>query len=222
MNTSSPSDDRLLQTLEPFLPIFAEAICVAFARVQLAPLILGEAKRIERSSDMKRATRHIFKSVCDEAAPILNLVEVPECRGFDHIVVNWDECVAIRWGHRKDDGVIARNPTASTRQAREPLHRQLRLYPDDHKTIGSIPLLTLSHTIVNEHTLASVPQGFVQRVDICREWSDHDTEVIRRIAEYEDPGPMTSLEDERVLRQLRLIEERAGELRRCARRIGNG
>ena len=181
-NKPEPNPHRL--TLDPFHPLFVWAYPIAWRNAMAAQVVLGDRKNIERANDIKGAMRNVLRGPVSEFAPFLTLMESEECANFDYVLVDWNGIqVAARWGRIPSTGVIRRNPTLNTALVQE----QGTLFGGGGKSIEDIPLFTYGYTVERDFTLNGIPQGYMERLKLCREWGDEHTEVIQTLAVFSEP-----------------------------------
>jgi hypothetical protein len=216
MSKSQPSNSELARRLEPWYPVFA-AVGTAVQRDFLAAIsILGLPRKTERANDMHRAWRTNLRQVCDYADPMITIVEEPDGQGLDYILFNDDNApFAVRWG-RFNGETVRRNRTDRNEQIQE---QGVFNFALSEPAGGSeMPIVTLAHTIEDEHTEGGRSCLWIGRLLLLRE-RFAESEVITEVHVYSKPEPENLNEFDTPAPVVEARQEEAMQLKRMIKRI---
>lgn len=210
-----------LELARHYAPLFVKILPLALRQHHQASLLLGPAKKVERANQMKQAVRNGLAVACQELEPSVRLEEANECTGPDLLVIESpSHPVALRWGIKNwRAGAVRRNGTGITqdmyRSGRIPL--QGMLFADIERDAAELPVFTVAYQLADEFTLAGVPQEYICRIVLCKEF-ELGTQELVLLAEFDKPEVEPMSEAEIALPAIREAEEHK-QIRETARRL---
>ena len=140
---------------------------------------------------MHAAVREGFRKACDGFGnQAMRLVEEPEGKGLDCVILTLGEVeLALRWG-RYGNGRISRNNTKRQTMTQE----QLTLCGGVDLEIDNLSTASVGYTVEDDYTEAGQPQWWVGRIALLRERVDM-SDFIEDIAVFKKPNHSTSYQE---------------------------
>lgn len=181
---------EIAEVIAPWYEVFTCVFRTAESDVTAGIAVMDNPRRTERANIFHLCIRGGMRVLADRYDPRLTLVEEPEGKGLDYVVLEAGEHrIAIRWA-RYDGVQINRNSTL-----RQTEIQQQGCFPFYMETDAELPTVTIGYVLEDDYTEAGRPCWWICRLALLRE-SAVGSEFIDGVASFTRPDSTTEIIDQ--------------------------